>query len=543
MIDVDRDAIVQVFIAEAEERLGRMEEALLALEGRPDDPDLLGGIFRDAHTLKGDAVSLGFTAMTDLAHALEDLLDRARQGALVLGPDRVTALLGAVDALREALEKEAAGDHEAQADHAPLLARLATLAVGGAAVAPAATRDAIAPDADRRLGERAARRTLRVDVAKLDRMMDLASEIAIARGRVQQMLEAGGASEALAAHRDSDRSFLDLQELVLRARMVPVGPAFRAYARSVRDVAAAHGKQARLVVEGDDVEVDTSIIDHLRAALTHMVRNALDHGIEPATLRKARGKDPCGTVRLRAFREAGNIVIELSDDGGGLDRARIAERARARGRAEGPERASEAEMHQLIFEPGFSTADKVTDLSGRGVGMDVVRRNVEALRGSVTVASRDGLGTTFTIRLPLTLAIIDGFGTVAAGETYVLPTEAVIECLELPRAGSGGPDGRTVINLRGEPLPCLRLRDHFALPGASDGRENVVVVRHGGGRAGLVVDGLLGERQTVIKPLGPLFRALPGIAGSAILGSGRVALILDVPGLLRQALEPSGKEA
>jgi len=510
--EVDRDAIVQVFVAEAAERLGRMEEALLALEGRPDDPDLLGGIFRDAHTLKGNAVSLGFADMAELAHALEDLLDRARQGAVVLGPDRVPALLRQIDALRAALEGVGpAGD--------------------AAALSP---RPAAAPSAPA-----AERRSLRVDVAKLDRLMDLASEIAIARGRVQQLLEADASAEALAAHRDSDRSFLDLQELILRARMVSVGPAFRAYARTVRDVAEAHGKQARLVVEGGDVEVDNSIIEHLRDALTHMVRNALDHGIEPPALRAARGKDPCGTVRLRAFREAGNIVVELSDDGGGLDRARIAERARARGRADAMERASDADLH-LIFEPGFSTADRVTELSGRGVGMDVVRRNVEALRGSVTVASREGQGTTFGIRLPLTLTIIDGFGTVAGGETYVVPTEAVIECLELPRADGEGVDGRTVINLRGEPLPCLRLRDHFALPGGGAARENVVVVRHEGGRAGLVVDALLGERQTVIKPLGPLFRALPGIAGSAILGSGRVALILDVPGLLRQTLAPGG---
>jgi two-component system chemotaxis sensor kinase CheA len=513
VIDADRDAIVRVFIAEAEERLGRMEEALLALEGSPDDPDLLGGIFRDAHTLKGNAVSLGFSAIADHAHALEDVLDRARQGGIVLGPDRVATLLGGVDALREALEGVAAGEPPRD---------------GARVVAPGAPPEP---------------RTLRVDVSKLDRLMDLASEIAIARGRVQQLLEAGAVSDALATHRDSDRSFLDLQELILRARMVPVGPAFRAYARSVRDVAATQGKQARLVVEGDDVEVDTSIIEHLRDALTHMVRNALDHGIEAPALRRARGKDPCGTVRLRAFRQAGNIVIELSDDGGGLDRARIADRARAGGRADAAACASDAELHRLIFEPGFSTAEHVTELSGRGVGMDVVRRNVEALRGSVAVASREGQGTTFTIRLPLTLAIIDGFGTVAGGETYVVPTEAVIECLELPPAGQEDGSGRTVINVRGEPLPCLRLRDHFGLPGGGVTRENVVVVRHEAGRAGLVVDGLLGERQTVIKPLGPLFRALPGIAGSAILGSGRVALILDVPGLLRQTLAPSAQEA
>jgi two-component system chemotaxis sensor kinase CheA len=517
-MEIDRAAVVQVFVAEAEEQIGRMEEALLALEGTPDDPGLVDGIFRDAHTIKGNAVSLGFTALADVAHRLEDILERVRGGALEVTTRITTRLLSGVDAMRELLARTVAGEDELPTELLPLVAR-------PEATAPAAPR------------------TLRVDVAKLDRLMDLASEIAIARGRMQQMLEGAGLGGILEAHRDSDRSFLDLQELILRARMVPLGPAFRSYARTVRDLAAAHGKQARLVIEGEEVEVDTSLIDHLRDPLTHMVRNALDHGIEAPAARQAKGKDPCGTVRLRAFREAGNIVIELGDDGAGLDRARVAERARERGLLRGAEGPGDAEIGRLIFEPGLSTAETVTDLSGRGVGMDVVRRNVEALRGSLAVTSREGEGTTFTIRLPLTLAIIDGFAVAAGDETYIVPTEAVIECQELPRASGGGSAARTVVNLRGEALPCVRLRHHFGRPGGSSGRENVLVVRHERGQAGLIVDALLGERQTVIKPLGPLFRALAGIAGSAILGSGRVALILDVAGLLRETLDQKVKEA
>lgn len=323
----------------------------------------------------------------------------------------------------------------------------------------------------------------------------------------------------------------------MKLRLVPVGPTFRRYRRTVRDLARAQGKRARLSIAGEEVEVDAKVIEHLRDPITHMVRNALDHGIEAPELRQAAGKDPCGLLKLEAWHEAASIVIELSDDGAGLDRERILERARDAGIVADAGAMTKQEVADLVFEPRFSTAEAVAELSGRGVGMDVVRRDIEALRGSVALASRSGEGTTITVRLPLTLAILDGLTVGVAGETFFIPLETVVESVELPPE-EGQEEGRGVLNLRGEDLPYLRLRHLFGLEGASPRRENVVVVESARGRrAGLVVDALHGQSQAVIKPLAKLFRGLPGISGSTILGSGRVALILDVPGLLRRAVE------
>ena len=255
-------------------------------------------------------------------------------------------------------------------------------------------------------------------------------------------------------------------------------------------------------------------------------------------MRQERGKDPCGTLTLRAFHDAGNIVVEVSDDGGGLARARIVERGRQLGLVRGGDALSDEELYGLIFEPGFSTSSEVTDLSGRGVGMDVVRRNVEALRGSVDVRSEEGRGTTFSLRLPLTLAIIQGFQVGVAGDTYIVPLDAVVECLELPAGEERGETG--CFALRGKPLPYLRLRDHFGVAGAPPVRENVLVVRQGASAAGIAVDELLGESQTVIKPLGSMLRGMAGVSGSSILGNGRVALILDVAALLRELTRRTG---
>ncbi len=325
----------------------------------------------------------------------------------------------------------------------------------------------------------------------------------------------------------------------MKLRMVPVGPTFRRYRRTVRDLAESHGKVTRLVTEGEDVEGDATVIEHLRDPLTHLVRNALDHGIEPPETRSMAGKDPCGLVTLAARHEAGTIVIELSDDGAGIDRERLLERARDSGIAPEGGDLSEREIERLIFEPGFTTAERVSDLSGRGVGMDVVRRNIEALRGSVNVESRAGEGTSIIIRLPLTLAIIDGLTVGVADETFFIPLETVVKSVELPLDERRRPGGRGVLNLRGTTLPWVRLRRLFRLAGSPPARENVVVVERRRGRlAGLVVDALQGQSQAVIKPLAKLFRGLPGISGSTILGNGRVALILDVPGLLHLAEEP-----
>jgi len=271
-----------------------------------------------------------------------------------------------------------------------------------------------------------------------------------------------------------------------------------------------------------------------------MIRNALDHGIEPADTRKARGKDPCGTILLKAFHEGANIVMQVSDDGAGLNRNKIIERAKIIRTVAEPEKLADPELYRMIFEPGFSTADAVTDLSGRGVGMDVVRRNIEALRGSVGVDSERGKGTTITLRLPLTLAIIEGFGVGIGEDTYVLPLHAVSECIEMPVGERSHDRPQGVINLRGEPLPYVRLRSWFELTSPRPNRENIVVVELDGAKAGLVVDSLQGARQTVIKSLGDQFRDLPGISGSAIMGNGRVALILDVSTLMREVIRSQG---
>jgi two-component system chemotaxis sensor kinase CheA len=549
-MDLDFEPLLQMFLAESAEGLSAMEQALVALEARPEDEETLGTIFRVAHTLKGNASSFGFQGVTEFAHVLEDVLDRLRSQQLPVTAPLVTLLLRSVDALRQMVPDAVSGTEGMQPAHRALLTRLAEARTAIANTEEPSPEEDAATEGralvDRRWSQGRRRedlerdRTLRVDIDKLDRMMNLTGEIAVTRGRLKQLLaDVGGlvGEEILEAHGEADRLAMDLQELVMKVRMVSLGPVFRQYIRTVRDVAAAHGRQARLLIEGEDVEVDTTVVEHIRDPLTHMIRNALDHGIEPPEVRMRQGKDPCGSVTLRAHREAGSIVIQLSDDGAGLDRDRIVARARALGMVAAPETLPVQELFRLVLEPGFSTAEAVTDLSGRGIGLDVVRRNIEGLRGSVGIQSREGEGTTITLRLPLTLAIIAGFAVGVGGETYVIPLDDVVECLELPREACPHTDGHGVLSLRGEALPYLRLREVFGVGGVPAGREHVVVVRHDGGEVGIAVDVLYGESQTVIKPLGRLFLGLQGIAGSAILGSGRVALILDTPSLLRRVTE------
>jgi two-component system chemotaxis sensor kinase CheA len=375
-----------------------------------------------------------------------------------------------------------------------------------------------------------------VDVTKLDRLLDLTGEIAVARGRIAQLLENPGKADLEAIRetsRAADSLHTELQETVLKARMVSVGPLFRQYARTVRDLAKSHGKLARLQIDGEDVEVDTSVIEHLKDPVLHMIRNAIDHGVETPAVRKRKGKPASGTVTVRAAHQAGSIVIEVTDDGAGLSRERICDVARKRGIAAEPEKIADHELFQLIFEAGFTTASAVSDLSGRGVGMDVVRRNVQALRGNVFISSVHGAGSTVHIRLPLTLAIIEGFGVGVGEDTYVIPVDQIIECVELPAKERDSGFATGVLELRGEPLPYVQLREHFQSGGTRTARQNVVVVQHDLHRAGLAVDRLYGATQTVIKPLPHVFRNVPGVSGSAILGNGRVALILDIPALMR----------
>jgi len=545
-IDIDLEAILRTYVAECEEHLTRMEAALIGLEAEPDDQKSLEAIFRGAHTIKGNAAGLGFPKVAEFAHAFEDLLQHLRSHVLPVTPARITTLLHAVDALRRMIPDAISGTEELPPAHRHLLRQLTTMEDSKEAVQPSPTHG----QPERRTGVASGRRedvqawteradTVRVEISKLDRMLNLAGEIAVAHGRLRQALRGAAQqdSDLFEARAHLERLSIDLQEQILKVRMVPVGPIFRQYLRTIRDFAQASGKAARLSLEGEDVEIDLSMVEHLKDPLIHMIRNAVDHGIEAPEARRAQGKDPSGLITLRAFHQGGSIVIQIIDDGAGLNREQIAARVRSMDAAADPRSLPDQELYKFIFEPGFSTAERVTDFSGRGVGMDIVKRHVEALRGAIKLESRDGQGTTITIRLPLTLAIIEGFAVGVGAETYILPLHCVRECLTMPDHDKRNDDACGVINLSGFPLPYLRLRHWYGLTGTRRARESVVVIEENGLRAGLAVDQLYGAHQTVIKPLGAHLKNIPGIAGSAILGSGRVALIVDVGALLRDAVQ------
>jgi two-component system chemotaxis sensor kinase CheA len=390
-------------------------------------------------------------------------------------------------------------------------------------------------------------RVVKVSADKLDRLVDLVGELVIAgaSAHVQAAQSHGGQAAALLeATVTVNKLVEEIRDNALSLRMVQIGETFNRFRRIVRDVSLELGKSIELQIHGADTELDKSIVEKLGDPLLHIVRNSIDHGIEPLELRRARGKPDAGTLSLEATHDSGSIIIEVSDDGGGLDTTRILAKAVERGLVKAGAQLSEQEVINLIFEPGFSTADAVSNLSGRGVGMDVVRRNIDELRGTIEVETEMGLGTTLRMRLPLTLAIIDGFRVEVAGASYVVPLDVVIECLDLaPFLES---EQNHLVNLRGEVLPFLRLREVFQIPGAVPERERVVVIQHGELRCGIVVDRLLGEFQTVIKPLGKLFRGARGLGGSTILGTGEVALILDVAQLSQLAVErhaPTRKRA
>jgi two-component system chemotaxis sensor kinase CheA len=548
-MEINREMLLQSFQMETEECLAQMEQSLLALETHPDDRELIASLFRAAHTIKGNASLLEFTSLARFLHSLEDLLDLCRSHAELLTPRVINTLLQSVDALRQLTKRAAAGEEGVLPEHEQLSTQLAEMTGEFKMTEAPATVESPASlfpaTADGAAAAKATVQNLRVDVGKLDRMLNLTVEFAIGQGRLRRMLEeknlgTASGSELLETQHGLEALFLDLQELVMKIRMVPVGPIFHRFARSVRDTARKSGKLARMLIEGEDVEVDTTILEQIHDPLMHMIRNSVDHGLESPEVRRAAGKDPSGKIVLKAFHDSGSIVVEISDDGAGLNHERILQHARKRGIIPESARLSETEIHNLIFQPGFSTADKVSELSGRGVGLDVVRRNVNALSGAIHVASQKGQGTTFTIRLPLTLAIIDGFAVRVDTETYVIPLGSVQECLELPREKHRAEEGG-VINLRGEALPYVRLRDLFGCGGKAAEREKIIVVEYQGGRAGLAADELLGEQQAVIKPLGRLFQGIPGVSGSTILGNGRVALILDVPALCGEAIRRSAE--
>lgn len=378
---------------------------------------------------------------------------------------------------------------------------------------------------DRRAQEQ---KFIKIEVSKLDQLIDLVGELVIA-----------GAGARLIARQRKDNQFEEathninllmeqIRDAALTLRMVQVNEVFQRFPRVVRDIARDLDKDIELVMTGAETELDKSMIDRITDPLMHIVRNAIDHGIEPEAERAAAGKSPQATLRLNATHESGSVVIEVMDDGRGMDRDRILATAIKRGLTTPDVDHSDAEIYRFIFEPGFSTAKQVTSLSGRGVGMDVVRRNIEALHGEVDIETVFGQGTVVRVRLPLTLAIISGFQVVVGNAVFVIPLDMVVECIDMPANHTNN-----IVSVRDEPLPFVRLRELFELPELGSRRKSLVIVQYGPYRAGLLVDGLMGECQAVIKPLGQLFGKVKGLSGSTILGDGRVALILDVPHLVQ----------
>ena len=399
-------------------------------------------------------------------------------------------------------------------------------------VAPRVVEAALAKQKQARETRSAESQSVRVDADKLDRLINLVGELIIAAAGANLVARRTRNLELMERNSTLADLVEEVRDSALQLRMVKIGATFSRFKRVVHDVARELGKDVELAVSGEDTELDKTVVEKIGDPLMHLVRNAMDHGIDSPELRAARGKPATGTVSLNAFHDSGSIVIQVSDDGGGLDREKILAKGAERGLIEPGRTLSDAEVYALIFEPGFSTAEQITNLSGRGVGMDVVKRNITALRGSVAIASEPGHGTTVTVRLPLTLAIINGFQVGVGKSVFVVPMDMVDECVEFTAEA-----GHDYTGLRGQVLPFIRLRDLFDVPGTPTARQNIVVVKHAGQKFGLVVDALMGEAQTVIKPLSRMFAQVRGISGSSILGSGDVALILDVPVLMQEAQE------
>jgi len=543
--------MTQMFVAEALDHLGTIEATVLELETAPQDKRLLDDVFRPFHTIKGNAGALGVVSVQEFAHHVENLLDLARAGKHRMGAEEFEIVLQAVDVLTTMIgELPARVAGQPPSDTGAICARLVSRierAVSGESASASAPVGEAAPaleavTADEPSVETRQRRTegaqsVKVDTSKLDSLIDMVGELVIAQALIYedpnlQRIVDERLQRNLAQVR---RITTDLQRDAMSMRLVPIKPTFQKLARLVRDLSKKSGKVVDLVLAGEDTELDRKVIEDINDPLMHMVRNSIDHGIETADARRRAGKRPEGRLHLSASHQGGSVVITISDDGGGLNQEKILKKARERNIVAPGETLSANEIHQLIFRPGFSTAEQVTEISGRGVGMDVVRRNIEALRGRIDIHSAEGQGTTFLIKLPLTLAILDGLTLAVAEQRFVLPTFSVRESLR-PTADQihfvhGAP---RMIQVRDQLMPLMWLGDAFQIANAqTDVTEaTVVVVEDDGRRVGLVVDALVGKQEVVVKSLGETFTHVVGVAGGAILGDGRVGLILDGGGII-----------
>ncbi len=566
-LSLDEDPeIIRDFILESREHLAQVEIQMITLEKEPEDSESINTVFRAFHTIKGLAGFMGLGDIQEVAHETETLLDLARNQKLSITPAVVDVVLAAADFLKSWLDRLEAALGGKDAGPAPeksaLVERIRRGALGepspsdlpvqqeqAAALAadPTERRSTTAgewtgPERRSGRGDRRAQenesRSVKVDTAKLDFLVDMAGEMVIAQSMVRHHPELAAlrSPAVLSSLAQLARITGDLQKAAMSMRMVPVGGLFQRMSRLVRDLARKTGKQAELEAIGGETELDRNVVEELADPLMHMVRNAADHGLETPEERRAAGKEPVGRIRLRASHQAGHIVIEIADDGRGLDREKILEKARRTGLVEDGAGLSDREVFNCIFHPGFSTASQVTDVSGRGVGMDVVKKQIQKLRGHVEIESVPGKGTFFFLRLPLTLAIIDGLVVGVGSERYVVPIFSVSEVLR-PSAEMvfTVEDRREMALVRNHLLPVVRLYKRFAVAPRSElASESLLIVAEIAGKSFcLMVDELIGKQEVVIKSLGENLQNISGIAGGAILGDGRVGLILDLEGIFR----------
>lgn len=553
-LDTDPE-LVQEFVSEAYEYLTAAEHALLVLEATPDDRPAVDTIFRAFHTVKGVAAVLGFTKIAELAHRAESLLIPIREGKARFGMAYANLSLRAVDVIRALVERAATAPSGAAPSIPDGYAALMTALDGPVGEAPSpepsGRRDAAAPaEADSAVMQHPSPEVgavsstnetwVRVRTDRLDQLMDIVGELVIAQAMLSSDPALTGEHGRELGRKVglAGKTVRELHDLSLALRMVPMRGTFQKMARVVRDTARRVSRQIEFSTEGEETEIDRKLVDALADPLVHMVRNAVDHGIESPEERVRAGKPANGSVRLKAYHAGGNVMVELSDDGRGLDKDKLVARAIEKGLVDPGATLSEQEAFQLIFEPGFSTAKAVTDVSGRGVGMDVVRRAIESLSGRVDISSTLGRGTTFMVRIPLTLAITDGMLVRVGAERYIVPTANIRITVRPEASNLKTVSGRgELVVLRGEPIPMFRLGRVFGVPDAVEDptRGLVVIVGEEHSSSALLVDDLLGKQQVVTKSLGDFIGKVPGVSGGAILGDGRVGLIVDPDALVALA--------
>jgi two-component system, chemotaxis family, sensor kinase CheA len=558
------DDLLREFLTETNESLNLVDAELVRFEQEPNNGAILGNIFRLVHTIKGTCGFLALPRLETLTHAAETLMGKFRDGMPVTA-EAVTLILSTIDRIKSILEAIEKSEQEPEGGDGDLIDPLGRMARQEAAAppqvapppqpapAPAELKKPDAPEPpekadkqdkperpDEERGDRLANHSIRVNVDTLDHLMTTVSELVLTRNQLLEIVRRHEDSDFKVPLQRLSNVTAELQEGVMKTRMQPIGNAWQKLPRVVRDLCAELGKDIELAMRGADTELDRQVLDLVKDPLTHLVRNCADHGIESPAERIAAGKPAKGTIRLSAWHEGGHIIIEISDNGRGLDLDRIKARAIEKGLASEAQLAakSEAEICNFIFAPGFTTATKVTSISGRGVGMDVVRSNIEQIGGTVDLKSLSGAGTTFTIKIPLTLAIVSALIVEAGGERFAIPQLAV---LELVRAGNNGEHriehikDAPVLRLRNKLLPLVRLKEVFRL-GACDNENGFVVVTQVGSQVfGVVVDGVFHTEEIVIKPMSSKLRHIPVFSGTTILGDGSVIMIID-PNGVAQAL-------